>query len=90
MLGGVLGLSACTHEPISDVGAGRHALVAVSASGGYAGSHEEAVERANDYCARSHQQAVIEGFDDKSEVGPVGEHSSSVVFSCTAPRSLHF
>jgi len=90
MLGSIVSLGACTHEPVAEVGEGRHALLAMSVSGGYAGSHEEALEKANDYCARWHQQAVIEGFDDKPEVGPVGQHTSSVVFSCAAPRALHF
>jgi hypothetical protein len=88
---GLLLLSACaTHADVQDVGNGRHSLVAVSPSGGYSGSHEEAVELANDYCSRVRQTAVIEAFDDKPGVGPAGEHTSSVVFSCAAPEALHF
>lgn len=90
LLGAAAGLCACTQQPVADVGNGRYALVAVSASGGYAGSHEEAIERANDYCGRFHQQAVIDGFDDRPQVGPQGEHTSSVVFICAAPRALRF
>jgi hypothetical protein len=86
----VLFLAGCTHLDVVDMGSGRHALTAVSPSGGYAGSHEEAVELANDYCGKSRQTAVIEGFDDKPGVGPLGEHTSSVVFTCAAPTQLHF
>lgn len=90
LLGAAVGLCACTQQPVVDVGNGRYALVAVSASGGYAGSHEEAIERANDYCGRFHQQAVIDGFDDQPQLGPQGEHTSSVVFICAVPRALRF
>jgi hypothetical protein len=87
----VLLLAACaTHTDVRDAGNGRHALVAVSSSGGYNGSHEEAVERANDYCSRLRQTAVIEGFEDEPGVGPEGEHTSSLVFTCVAPKALHF
>ena len=87
------GLTAMAGEMLADARTGkngRYALVAVSASGGYAGSHEEAIERANDYCGRFHQQAVIDGFDDQPQLGPQGEHTSSVVFICAAPRALRF
>ena len=90
LLGAAVGLCACTQQPVADVGNGRYALVAVSSSGGYAGSHEEAIERANEYCDRFHQQAVIDGFDDQPQVGPQGKHTSSVVFICAAPRALRF
>jgi hypothetical protein len=90
ILFGVLLLSGCAHLDVADMGNGQHALTAVSSSGGYAGSHEEAVERANEYCGKSRQTALIEGFDDKPGVGPLGEHTSSVVFTCAAPRKLHF
>jgi hypothetical protein len=84
-------LAACaTHVNVQDAGNGRHSLVAVSPSGGYDGSHEEGVELANDYCSRLRQTAVIERFDDKPGVGPEGEHTSNVVFSCAAAKALHF
>jgi len=84
-------LAACaTHVNVQDAGNGRHSLVAVSPSGGYDGSHEEGVELANDYCSRLRQTAVIERFDDKPGVGPEGEHTSKVVFSCTVPKALQF
>jgi hypothetical protein len=87
---GVLLLSGCTHLDVVDMGDGRHALSAVSPSGGYDGSHEEAVELANQYCGKSRQTAVIEGFDDQPGVGALGEHTSRIVFTCAAPRDLHF
>jgi hypothetical protein len=90
LLLGQLLLTACAHVNVQDVGNGRHSLVAVSHSGGYDGSHEEAVELANDYCGRRRQTAVIEGFDDKPGVGPEGEHTSSLLFTCAAPKALHF
>ena len=84
-------LAACaTHGTVQELGNGRHSLVAVSSSGGYQGSHEEGIELANDYCSRLRLSAVIEGFDDKPGVGPAGEHTSGVVFTCAAPKALHF
>ncbi len=90
MLGAAVGLCACAQQPVAAIGNGRYALVAVSPSGGYAGSHEEAIERANDFCGRLHQQAVIDRFNDQPQLGPQGEHTSSVVFMCAAPRALRF
>ncbi len=90
ILGAVFLLAACAHVQVQDMGNGRHSLTAVSPSGGFAGSHEEAVERANDYCGRSRQRAVIESFDDRPGVGPNGEHTSSLVFTCAPPAALHF
>jgi len=80
----------CAHLEVQDMGNGQHSLSAVASSGGYAGSHEEAVERANDFCRKSGQQAVIDGFYDKPDIGPLGEHTSSIIFSCTPPKTLHF
>ena len=89
-LAAVLLLSACAHLQVQEMGNGRHALTAVSPSGGFAGSHEEALELANDYCGRSRQRAVIESFDDKPGLGPNGEHTSSLLFTCAPPAALHF
>jgi hypothetical protein len=89
-LAAVLLLTACAQLQVQDLGNGRHSLTAVSPSGGYAGSHEEAVELANDYCGKSRQRAVIERFDDEPGVGPNGEHTSGLVFSCAPPAALHF
>jgi hypothetical protein len=80
----------CAHSTVRDLGDGRHALTAVASSGGYAGSHEEAVEEANEFCRHSRQTAVIDRFDDSPVLGPLGEHTSSTVFTCAAPAVLHF
>lgn len=80
----------CAHVAVRDLGEGRHALTAVASSGGYAGSHEEAVERANEFCGYSRQTAVIERFDDSPAIGSQGEHTSSAVFTCAAPPVLRF
>jgi hypothetical protein len=89
-LAAVFLLAGCAHVEVRDLGDGRHALTAVSPSGGFAGSHEEAVERANEYCAKSRQRVAIERFEDQPGVGPRGEHTSSLVFTCTPPATLHF
>jgi hypothetical protein len=88
---GILALLGCSHVPVQELGDGRYSLTVVTASEGYAGSHEQAVEEADDYCARSHQSAVVESFDDNPAAGLEGKHASSVTFRCAAssePRSL--
>jgi hypothetical protein len=84
--------AACAHTPtqVQDLGRGRHALTAMSPSGGYYGSREEAVEQANDFCGKHAQQAVVDGFYDKAEAGAQGEHTSSVFFRCETPPRLQF
>ena len=86
----VLALTGCEHTHVADMGSGQHSLTAVAPSGGYDGSHEEAIEEANDYCGKSRQQAVIDGFYDKPELGPHGEHTSSIIFKCAPARTLKF
>src|SRR5262245_27309759 len=83
-------LTGCQHTHVADMGRGQHSLTAVAPSGGYDGSHEAAIEDANDYCHKARQQAVIDGFYDKPELGPHGEHTSSIIFKCAAPRTLKF
>ena len=83
-------LAGCTHVPVQDMNNGQHSLSATASSGGFDGSREEAIEAANDFCHRSGQQAVIDGFYDKSALGPLGEHTSSIIFRCGPPRTLHF
>jgi hypothetical protein len=90
ILAAALLLAGCTHLDVQDAGNGRHVVTGTASSGGYTGSHEEAIDQANEYCDKSHQKAVIESFDDKPSVGPKGEHTSSMVFSCAAPLVLHF
>jgi hypothetical protein len=84
-------LGGCAHNGVQDMGHGQHSLTAGSAfGGGYAGSHEEAIQQANSFCGRSGQQAVIGGFYDKSGLGPLGEHYSTIIFNCAAAPTLHF
>jgi hypothetical protein len=33
---------------------------------------------------------VIDGFFDKPELGPHGEHTSSIIFKCAQPPALKF
>lgn len=82
----------CAHspEPVQDMGNGQHSLTASSESGGVEGSRESAVERANAYCGRRGQQPVIASFYDHGAVGAQGQHTSTIIFSCAAPRVLHF
>jgi hypothetical protein len=87
---GVMVVAGCQHTQVTDMGSGEHSLTAVAPSGGYDGSHEEGIEEANDYCHRNRQQAVIDGFFDKPELGPHGEHASSIIFKCAEPRTLKF
>jgi len=80
-------LAACEHQPaVQDMGSGQHSLTATSSSGGYYGSREDAVEQANDFCGKSGQRAVTAGFFDKAEIGPHGEHTTSIIFTCAAPK----
>ena len=81
-------VAACGHQPqVQEMGNGQHSLTATSSSAGYYGSREEAVEQANDYCARSGQQAVTAGFYDRADIGPHGEHTTSIIFTCGAPKA---
>jgi len=83
-------LAGCSRPNVQDTGNGQHLVTGTAASGGYTGSREEAIEQANEYCEKSKQRAVIESFDDKPGVGPKGEHTSGMVFTCAAPLVLHF
>ena len=83
-------VAGCTHLDVQDMGRGRYSLTASAPSGGFYGSREEAVERANEFCGTQRRSAVVDGFYDKSQLGPLGEHSSSILFRCAAPAALHF
>lgn len=85
-------LSACarTALPVQDMSNGQHSLTATADSGGTDGSHEEAIEEANDYCRKRGQQTVIGSFYDKAELGARGEHTSTIIFSCSTPKTLRF
>jgi hypothetical protein len=81
---GVLALIGCSHVHVQELGDGRYSLTVVTPSAGYAGSHEQAVDQADEYCARSSQSAVVESFDDKPTAGLEGQHATRVIFTCTA------
>lgn len=84
-------LGGCAHHAaVEDMANGQHTLTATADSGGVAGSHEAAVERANQYCGRSGQRSVIAAFYDRSQLGARGEHTSTLIFSCAAPQALQF
>jgi hypothetical protein len=85
-------LCGCAHPAVQveDMSNGQHSLTATSESGGVEGSREAAVERANAYCDRNGQQPVIASFYDHGPVGAQGQHTSTIIFSCAAPRVLHF
>jgi hypothetical protein len=82
--------AACTHLDVQDLGHGRYSLTATAPSGGFYGSREAAVERANEFCRRNREAAVTDGFYDKSGTGPEGEHTSSILFRCASPQPLRF
>jgi hypothetical protein len=83
-------LVGCTHAAVQDMRNGQHSLSATARSGGFDGSREEAIEQANEFCRRSGQQPIIDGFYDKSALGPLGEHTSSIIFRCGPTHTLHF
>jgi len=83
---GVL-LAACEHQPpVQETSNGQFSLTATSSSG-YHGSRELAAQKANTYCGRSGQRATTTGLNDKAELGPNGEHSTTITFTCAAPVS---
>ena len=84
-------LSGCANSVVQDMGHGQHSLTAGSTfGGGYGGSREEAIQQANGFCGRSGEQAVIDGFYEKSGLGPFGEHYSTIIFNCATSPTLHF
>jgi hypothetical protein len=85
----LLMLSACSSQPVSDAGSGRHSVTATSTQGVLA-ARDLAVRLANRYCGRSGQRAVVESFDDKTIGGVIGDPTSSVVFICGAPNTTAF
>jgi hypothetical protein len=86
----ILLVAGCSHSDVRDAGNGKHAVTDTAAWGGYTGSHEENIEQANDFCAKSGQQAVIESFEDIARVGPKGQQTSTMVFACAAPPVLKY
>ena len=83
-------LAGCTHTShVADLGNGTHAVTASANWGGYTGSREETIAHANDFCGESHQTASIQSFEYKPGVGPKGEQTSTLTFTCTAKPVLH-
>ena len=82
----LLMLSACSSQPVSDAGSGRHSVTATSTHGVLA-ARDLAVRLANRYCGRSGQRAVVESFDDVNLGGVIGDPTSSVVFRCGTPNT---
>ena len=83
-------LTGCHHPQVVNMQNGQHSITATAPSGGFSGSRELAIEQANDYCAHARQQPELDGFFDKSELGPNGEHTSTLIFNCVAPHTLQF
>jgi hypothetical protein len=86
----VLLLAACAHTDVTDMGQGRYSLTADAPSGGFSGSHEAAIERANDFCGQQGRAAVTDGFYDHSVLAADGTHSSTILFRCAARQALKF
>ncbi len=79
-------LSACSGQPVTDAGPGRHSLTA-SSTHGLLAARDRAEKLANAYCARTGQAAVVEGFDDKTLGGAVGDPTTSILFRCGTPNT---
>jgi hypothetical protein len=80
---GLTVLGGCAYVPIQDHPDGSHSLIATAKSGGYTVSRDQALEDANDYCARSRKRALVESYDDLPAAGLDAPHSSRLNFSCT-------
>lgn len=72
-------LSGCASTDVLDIGSGWYSLTGRAHVNCPAGSREEAVEAANEYCDRLHKKPSISTFDDK--VLPY-QCTSSIVFRC--------
>jgi hypothetical protein len=80
----VVALGACAHVDVQDMGNGQHSLTTISSSGGFSGSREEAIERANDWCAKSGAQAVIGASTTRRPSDSMA--STAAASSSAAPR----
>ena len=76
-------LAGCGHLAVQDLPDGRHVLTATAKSGGYEVSRGQAHDGAAEYWERSHQQALIDSFEDLPAAGLDAEHASRVYFSCS-------
>ena len=90
LVGALVLIGGCAHPEVKDMADGQHTLTVTADSGGVGGSHEAAIERANQFCDHSGRQPVIASFYDKAEPGSLGEHTSTIIFSSGAPRVLRF
>ena len=82
-------LGGCAGQPVADAGAGRHSITATSTHGVLA-AREQALKQANRYCGGSGLRAVVEGYEDKTLGGVIGDPTSSVVFTCGIPNTTAF
>ena len=65
-----------------DMGGGHYSVTGTALSSSIDLARGDAVERANEFCAASSHQAVIESFNDKAHGGDWGAPTSSAVFYC--------
>jgi hypothetical protein len=81
VVAGVLALCACAGVGVrvTDLEGGKHHL-AIRSQGAEEADRANAIQLADDYCRKSGQRAVIEGFDDKGSFA--ASPSTGVVFSC--------
>jgi hypothetical protein len=85
ILASVLLFAGCADTShVQDSGNGMHSVTASANWGGYTGSREETIAKANDFCAKSGQMPAIESFEDKPGVSAKGEQTSTLTFTCTA------
>lgn len=72
-------LCGCSSTEVLEIGGGSYTLTSQAHVHCPAGSREEAVQQANDYCDRSHKKPRIQSFDDKILIDGC---TSSIVFQC--------
>ena len=90
ILGAVLALAACSHadKNVRDAGNGMHSVTATANWGGYTGSREETIAQANEFCRKNGQAPAIDSFVDQPGVGPKGEQTSTMTFTCATRPPL--
>ena len=80
-------LSACSLMGLDrpqalDMGGGHYSVTGTALSSSIDLARGDAIERANEFCAASSHQAVIESFNDKAHGGSWGAPTSNAVFYC--------
>jgi hypothetical protein len=65
-----------------DLGGGRYSVTGTTLSTNITSARQDAAAQANEFCASSSRQAVIENFDDFVRGGHSGGPTSSAVFYC--------